>query len=41
MTSLRMSERPENDFTKWDVSNTFTVGGRSVYLHTGAMWKEM
>jgi hypothetical protein len=37
MTSLRMSERTEKDFTKRDVSNTFTVAGRSVYLYKGTM----
>jgi len=41
ITSLRMSEKAEKDFKKLNVSNTFTVAGRSVYLHTRAMWKEI
>jgi hypothetical protein len=36
-----MNEKTEKDFTKWNISNTFIVAGRSVYLHKGTMWKEM
>jgi len=41
MTSLRMNERAEKDFTNWNISNTFTVAGRNVHLHKGIMWREM
>ena len=41
MSSLRMNERAEKDFTKSIVSKIFIVAGRNVYLHKGNMWKEM
>jgi hypothetical protein len=36
-----MKEKTEKDFTKWNVSTSFTVAGRCVYVHKETMWKEM